>query len=239
MPNENDDKIVTLADLGVAYNNLNTNKKNIQTTVSSPTVDGATIDYSFIDSISQNAQGVIWPTKKRIPEATTSIPGLMSSTDKTKLNSIAAGAAVASVNGTTGAVVLDADDVGAVAKGQFTSTALLASENIRVGGNFRLGNYNVADFNALRIVNTTHYSSEVFQLIFSNTQTIMANGTTSFLDNGINRMIIWEFTATTADGNHYTVVRKAQTNLRSDNNTYQIEYMGFDAEFSVAIYGLR
>jgi len=46
--------------------------------------------------------------------ATTSANGLMSAADKTKLDGIGAGSNVKSVNGKTGAVVLDADDVGAL-----------------------------------------------------------------------------------------------------------------------------
>ena len=118
----NDNKLVTLADLKEAFDNLNQNKKTVQTAVSDPTASGT--DVSFIYSISQDAQGVITATKKTVAEATTSAAGLMSAADKTKLNGIEAGAevnAVTSVNGATGAVVLDAEDVGAVAVGADTS----------------------------------------------------------------------------------------------------------------------
>ncbi len=144
MPNENDNKIVTLADLAVAYNNLNTNKKNIQTAVSDPTASGT--DVSFIANISQNVQGVITATKKTVSEATTSAAGLMSSADKTKLNGIEAGAEVndvTSVNGATGAVVLDADDVGALP----SNTVFVAGVKGNAEANYRTGNVNITPTN--------------------------------------------------------------------------------------------
>ena len=84
MPNEN--KLVTLADLGEAYSSLNSAKKNIQSTVSDPTANGSAV--AFIDSISQDAQGVITPTKKTVPTATQSADGLMSAADKEKLDDV-------------------------------------------------------------------------------------------------------------------------------------------------------
>lgn len=65
-------------------------KKNTQTAVSDPSASGTGI--TFIDSISQNTQGVISPTKKTVRSASQSADGLMSSTDKTKLDGIATGA---------------------------------------------------------------------------------------------------------------------------------------------------
>ena len=49
--------------------------KMVQDAVSDPTASGNSI--SFIDSISQNAQGVITPTKKTIPNATSTQQGLV------------------------------------------------------------------------------------------------------------------------------------------------------------------
>ena len=57
---------------------------------SSPTADGNAT--SFIDSVSQAADGKITATKKSIANATTSAAGLMSSADKTKLEGVATGA---------------------------------------------------------------------------------------------------------------------------------------------------
>ncbi len=137
----NDNKLVNLADLKEAFDNLNTNKKNIQTAVSDPTASGT--DVSFIASISQDAQGVITATKKTVSEATTSDAGLMSSADKTKLNGIEAGAAVASVNGATGAVVLDAEDVGALP----SDTVLVTGVKGNAEANYRHGDVNITAAN--------------------------------------------------------------------------------------------
>ena len=66
--------------------------KNLQTAVSDPTASGTAL--SFIDSITQNENGVVTVTKKTVSDATTSEHGLMSATDKTKLDGIAEGAEV-------------------------------------------------------------------------------------------------------------------------------------------------
>lgn len=60
--------------------------KALQNNVSSPTASGNSI--SYIDTISQNTQGVISATKKTVPNATTSENGLMLSSDKEKLDDI-------------------------------------------------------------------------------------------------------------------------------------------------------
>lgn len=65
---------------------LNTNKKGVQTAVSDPTASGNSA--TFIDTISQNTQGVISATKKTVRSASQSQSGLMSSADKTKLDNI-------------------------------------------------------------------------------------------------------------------------------------------------------
>lgn len=64
--------------------------KVVQTAVSSPAASGT--EYQFIDSISQNTQGVITATKKSVREASTSQSGLMSAAMVTKLNGITEGA---------------------------------------------------------------------------------------------------------------------------------------------------
>ena len=69
-----------------------------QTAVTDPTADGNAV--SFIDTISQDADGVITPTKKTVPNAsyddtatpTTYVDGLMTGQDKEKLDGIEAGA---------------------------------------------------------------------------------------------------------------------------------------------------
>ena len=62
-------------------------KKNTQTAVSDPAADGTGI--SFIDTLSQNAQGVISPHKRTVRGASASQSGLMSAADKTKMDSMA------------------------------------------------------------------------------------------------------------------------------------------------------
>jgi len=74
--------------------------KTTQTAVSSPTASGNTT--SFIDTISQDTNGKITATKKTVPAASTTADGLMSSTDKTKLNGIESGAQVNTVTGVKG-----------------------------------------------------------------------------------------------------------------------------------------
>ena len=62
--------------------------KAVQTAVADPTASGNAETFSFIYSITQNAQGVISPTKKNVPTATTTSAGLMSAADKAKLNGL-------------------------------------------------------------------------------------------------------------------------------------------------------
>ena len=62
------------------------NYKTKQTAKSSPSASSTT--YQFIDTISQDTNGVITATKKSVREATTSQSGLMTSSDKVKLNTL-------------------------------------------------------------------------------------------------------------------------------------------------------
>jgi len=72
--------------------------KTVQTAVSDPSADGSGVE--FIDSITQNANGVISPHKKSVRDVAASTAGvggnsgLMSATDKEKLDGVAAGAQV-------------------------------------------------------------------------------------------------------------------------------------------------
>ena len=61
-------------------------KKGVQSAVSDPVADGTGI--SFIDSISQDAGGIISPHKQTVREASSSQSGLMSAADKEKLDGI-------------------------------------------------------------------------------------------------------------------------------------------------------
>lgn len=100
---------------GEVYDLKDEGAKRIQTAINSPDASGNTT--AFIDTISQNTNGVITATKKTIPAASTSTAGLLSAADKTKLDSVESGAqpnAVSSVNGKTGTITLNAEDVGAI-----------------------------------------------------------------------------------------------------------------------------
>lgn len=55
--------------------------KKKQTAVLDPSSSGDSTDYSFISSISQDAEGVITPTKKKIPTAGTNKLGMVKTTD--------------------------------------------------------------------------------------------------------------------------------------------------------------
>lgn len=68
----------------VSLNPANIGAKSLQTAVSDPSPSGDA--YAFIDTISQNEQGKISVTKKYVPDATADSSGLMSKTDKNKLD---------------------------------------------------------------------------------------------------------------------------------------------------------
>lgn len=73
-----------------SYSASEVGAKSTQSAVNSPTASGTAL--AFIDTISQNAQGVITPTKKTVAGASQSAAGLMSANDKKKLDGIASGA---------------------------------------------------------------------------------------------------------------------------------------------------
>lgn len=85
---------------GNTYDIKDSEAKRKQTAVNDPTASGTAVE--FINSISQNVEGVITPTKKTVATVTTSADGLMSATDKTKLNGIETGAQVNSITGVKG-----------------------------------------------------------------------------------------------------------------------------------------
>lgn len=94
-----------------SYTATEVGAKPTQTAVADPTASGTAV--AFIDSITQNADGAITPTKKTVRSASQSESGLMSATDKAKLDGIAAGAQVTSVNGQTRAVSITPANIGA------------------------------------------------------------------------------------------------------------------------------
>ena len=69
--------------------------KTIQSEVTDPSADGTGI--TFIDSITQNDNGVIAPHKKTVQSATSSQPGVMSAADKTKLDALPSNAELANL----------------------------------------------------------------------------------------------------------------------------------------------
>lgn len=58
-----------------AITNLQNGKKNTQTAVSNPTASGTAT--AFVDTISQNTQGVITATRKNLPTASTTVAGIV------------------------------------------------------------------------------------------------------------------------------------------------------------------
>ena len=115
--------------------------KAVQTAVSDPTASGTGL--TFIDSITQDAQGVITPTKKTVQTATQSANGVMSSTDKAKLDGIASGAQVNSITGVkgnaestyrTGNVNLTPANIGALPSSGGTVTGTLQVNNTNTTG---------------------------------------------------------------------------------------------------------
>ena len=94
--------------------------KTVQTAVSDPTADGTGI--TFIDSASQDTNGVITLHKKTVQNASDSLNGLMSSVDYTKLHNMS----VSSVN-VTNAGVLEIN--GSSAMGPISTDAITALFN--------------------------------------------------------------------------------------------------------------
>lgn len=88
--------------------------KTVQTAVSDPTADGSHI--SFIDSISQNANGEITATKKNVLKVQASVngeggkDGLMLATDKEKLNGIQTGATKVEASQTNGNIKINGSE---------------------------------------------------------------------------------------------------------------------------------
>jgi len=70
--------------------------KTVQTSVSDPSADGTGL--TFIDSISQDVNGVITPHKRTVQSASSSQDGLMTSADFSKLAGISSGAKNVAVN---------------------------------------------------------------------------------------------------------------------------------------------
>lgn len=74
-------------EISVTKKNLNS-YKTTQAAISDPRSSGNTTAFTFIDTITQSTNGVITPTKKAIPVASSTTNGLMSRTDKNRLDAL-------------------------------------------------------------------------------------------------------------------------------------------------------
>ena len=117
-----------------------------QTIVNSPTVSSE--DISFIDTISQNEQGVITATKKTVRTVTTSKSGVMTPDMLTKLNSIADGATRVQVSNINGNIKINGSES--------TVYELPIATTTRLGG-VKIGNgINVASDGTISSNGTTY-----------------------------------------------------------------------------------
>lgn len=117
----------------------NIGAKATQSAVSDPTASGTGL--TFIDSITQDAQGVITPTKKTVQTATQSADGLISSTDKAKLDGIASGAQVNSITGVKG----DAESTYRTGNVSLTPANIGAAPGNLMNGTGKTFTFNVAN----------------------------------------------------------------------------------------------
>jgi hypothetical protein len=106
--------------------------KTVQTAVSDPTADGTGV--SFIDSISQNANGEITPHKKTVANVAASTSGsggsngLMLATDKEKLDGISAGANKVEASNTNGNIKIDNVETAVYAHPTYDTAAAAAKK---------------------------------------------------------------------------------------------------------------
>ena len=162
----------------------NIGAKATQSAVSDPTASGTGL--TFIDSITQDAQGVITPTKKTVQTATQSADGVMSSTDKTKLDGIAAGAEVNTITGVkgdaensyrTGKVNLTLANVGAPQTAHYNPTNLDTLKSTGLYSAWSVSGTGTSDFDSLfgEVINisenpwgTGSRVNQIFLSFFSN-----------------------------------------------------------------------
>lgn len=191
----NDNKLVTLEDLGEAYTALY-NRDVV--TVATQQANGlmSSTDKGKLDGIEAGAQ--VNPGN-----ATTSAAGLMSADDKTKLNGIEAGAQVNTVTGVKGAaesdyrdgnVSLDAEDVGAISKDMNYTAATLPyanTEKVALLGNDGNNYYTTIGELASQIGGGGGTSQTALVHYVKNCGTISSlNWTNSTIDNNITENMV-------------------------------------------------
>ena len=138
-------------------------KKNTQSAVSSPSASGTAV--AFIDTISQDTQGVISPTKKSIPEATTNAAGLMSSSDKTKLIGAVPKSDLTSII-VTGTTNTTGEKIATGTYFYLNGTLVQALTNIASDANFTSGtNYETVTVGGLNIINNQILKVDSIQYI--------------------------------------------------------------------------
>ena len=167
-------------------------KKDRQTAVSDPSASGTTDE--FIATISQNENGEITPTKKTVQDATTSVHGLMSAADKTKLNDISVStqryAAVA-------IAVSDWTLSGGVYSAEFTSAYITSSSHERIDWLKSYDDYAVTPVEGTK---KSGGGGMIFTTTTIPTGTIMGVMTINDNDDGKVPVIIEDTTVSIANG---------------------------------------
>ncbi len=219
-----------------SYTAAEVGAKALQTAVSDPTASGEAI--TFIDSISQDVQGVIRPTKKTVRASTQALSGLMASTDKAKLDGIESGAQVNSITGVkgnaeasyrTGDVNLTPANIGALPD-TTTAVDIGAVQNINIVNadvanaaalNAKLSQIPYSISPSLRGAAIAYVPQQVMRAITGVASAnggfgyIVRNGMSSFMFNvtSINGNIIYVFslTSTESEYSHGTVYQYTGT----------------------------
>lgn len=172
-------------------------------TTADPTASGNTT--SFIDTISQAANGKITVTKKTVSTATISSDGLMSSNDKTKLDGISDGATNVTDNTVTNWGYLKTDNL--VGTDGIVIDKASDSEKIEVSGkNLIKDPYPGTNNTGANIVNYKPYGSSDWGSAFvRNTHALVNNAESGAIVGYDNNGVIY---AKTTSDDDYSVVNK-------------------------------
>lgn len=172
-------------------------------TTADPTASGNTT--SFIDTISQAANGKITATKKTVSAATTSSDGLMSSDDKTKLDGISDGATNVTDNTVTNWGYLKTDNL--VGTDGIVIDKASDSEKIEVSGkNLIKDPYPGINNTGANIVNYKPYQSSDWGSAFvRNTHALVNNAESGSITGYDNNGVLY---AKTTSDDDYSVVNK-------------------------------